>query len=80
MPTRQEIRALLAAHAPASVDGVADDEAIHLDSLALTWLLHVLEERHGVRIDPDDPRLAQFGSIAEIERTVDAIAAAPERA
>lgn len=74
LPTRPEIRALLATHVPASSGALADDEALHLDSLALTWLLHVLDERHGVRIGADDPRLAQFDSIAGIERTVAAIA------
>ncbi len=80
MPTVHDIRALLAAHAPSSVDGLADDEPVHLDSLALTWLVHVLDERYGVHVDLDDPRLAQFDSIAGIVRTVDAIAAAPGRA
>jgi acyl carrier protein len=80
LPTRPEIRALLAAHAPAGTAALGDDEALHLDSLALTWLLHVLDERHGVRIGADDPRLAEFDSIAGIERAVAAIAAAPEPA
>jgi acyl carrier protein len=78
LPTRGEIRALLAAHAPASVQGITDDEAIHLDSLAMTWLVHVLDERYGVRVDLDDPRLSQFDSIAGIERAVHAIQAVPE--
>ena len=45
---------------------VGDDAEIALDSLSLTWLLHCLEETHGISIRPTDEDLADFRSINRI--------------
>lgn len=37
---------------------VEPDEPFVLESLALTWLVHLLEERFGLDADPDDSRMS----------------------
>jgi acyl carrier protein len=72
MVTRAEIRRILTEvrGAAASPDDIDDDEELVLDSLTLSWLLHVLEERHGVRFDPSEAEVAELTSVRRIEACV----------
>ena len=42
------------------------DEEFVLDSLALTWLVHLVEEEYGVLLDPADPRLRDTTTLRTI--------------
>jgi acyl carrier protein len=42
------------------------DEEFALDSLALTWLVHLLEEEYGVLVDPADPRLCDATTLRTV--------------
>ncbi len=44
-------------------EGLAFDAPIVVDSLALVWIQHLLEERHGVSIDPERSDLRRFTSV-----------------
>ncbi|AXI77270.1 acyl carrier protein [Peterkaempfera bronchialis] len=59
-----EIRRLLTRHqiVPADYEELDDDTPITLDSLALVWLQHVLDEEHGISIDPYGADLDFFTS------------------
>ena len=45
---------------------LGDDAPIVLDSMALVWLLHQVEIRFGLRVDPSDEDLDRFSSVAGI--------------
>ncbi|WP_328303204.1 acyl carrier protein [Streptomyces sp. NBC_00435] len=49
-PGREEVIALLAEHHACAPSAVGE----RIDSLELAWLVHVLEERHGILIDLDE--------------------------
>ncbi|WP_407841960.1 acyl carrier protein (plasmid) [Streptomyces sp. DSM 116496] len=49
-PGRPEVIALLAQHDECAPGDVGD----RIDSLQLAWLVHVVEERYGIRIDLDE--------------------------
>jgi hypothetical protein len=56
---RQDVVDLLAAHGGAPP--VAGDERI--DSLQLAWLLHQVEQRYGVELDPGDDELQRMTTV-----------------
>ncbi|MEU8436241.1 hypothetical protein AB0F18_25730 [Streptomyces sp. NPDC029216] len=57
-----------AADSPDSPDS-AVDEAFVLDSMTLVWLVHLLQEQHGITIGPDDEEeLASCTSVSELHR------------
>ncbi|WP_075743481.1 MULTISPECIES: hypothetical protein [Actinoalloteichus] len=60
------LRALLTeAGVPGATEDVdANAHELVLDSFSLVWFLYVLEERHGVWIDPRDEELTEFTSVA----------------
>ncbi|MGW1774640.1 acyl carrier protein [Streptomyces sp. NPDC002104] len=49
-PGRPEVIALLAQHDECAPGDVGE----RIDSLQLAWLVHVVEERYGIRIDRDE--------------------------
>nr|WSX51397.1 acyl carrier protein [Streptomyces sp. NBC_00974] len=49
-PGREEVIALLARHDECAPDAVGE----RIDSLQLAWLVHVVEERYGIRLDLDE--------------------------
>ncbi|MET9466765.1 acyl carrier protein [Streptomyces sp. NPDC006544] len=49
-PGREEVIALLAQHDGCAPDAVGE----RIDSLQLAWLVHVVEERYGIRLDLDE--------------------------
>ncbi|MBB5920135.1 acyl carrier protein [Actinoalloteichus hoggarensis] len=59
------LRALLAEAGvlAATEDVDVDAHELVLDSFSLVWFLYVLEERHGVWIDPRDEELTECTSI-----------------
>ncbi|MFF3986704.1 hypothetical protein [Streptomyces sp. NPDC001797] len=45
----------------------ADDEEFVLDSMTLVWLVHLLQEEHGITIRPDEEEeLASCASAGEL--------------
>jgi len=45
------------------------DEEFVLDSMTLVWLVHLLQEEHGITVGPDDEEdLASCTSAAELHR------------
>lgn len=63
-----EIRRLLTHHkiVPENFEELGEDTPLTLDSLALVWLQHVLDEEHGISIDPYGPDLEFFTSVRGI--------------
>ncbi|MFI1890533.1 hypothetical protein [Streptomyces jumonjinensis] len=63
-----EIRRLLAHHqiVPEGFEELDEDTPLTLDSLALVWFQHALEEEHGISIDPYGPDLDFFTSVRGI--------------
>ncbi|MFJ3962848.1 acyl carrier protein [Streptomyces sp. NPDC090036] len=59
-----EIRRLLTQHriVPGTFEELGPDTPLTLDSLALVWLQHALDEEHGISIDPYGPDLDLFTS------------------
>ncbi|MFD5029194.1 hypothetical protein ACFVWX_08550 [Streptomyces sp. NPDC058220] len=68
MITTDEIRRLLTHHqiVPASLEELGEDTPITLDSLALVWFQHVLDEEHGIGVDPYGADLDHFTSVRGI--------------
>ncbi|MFG2298610.1 hypothetical protein [Streptomyces sp. NPDC048603] len=64
----EEIRRLLTHHriVPVGYGELGDDTPLTLDSLALVWLQHALDEEHGISIDPYGPDLEYFTSVRGI--------------
>jgi acyl carrier protein len=50
----------------APIDNIGDDADLALDSLAVVWLAHRLEEDYGVTIDPDELDPVDFTSVNAI--------------
>ncbi len=47
----------------------SQDDEIVLDSMTLVWLVHLLQEEHGITIQPDDEEeLASCTSVGELHR------------
>jgi acyl carrier protein len=63
-----EIRRLLTDHniVPENFEELGEDTPLTLDSLALIWLQHLLEEEHGISIDPYGTDLDFFTSVRGI--------------
>lgn len=55
MVVKAEIRRILADRNifATTMEGLDDDAELMIDSLAMVWLAHRLEEEHGVRLDPE---------------------------
>ncbi|MFE0173437.1 acyl carrier protein [Streptomyces sp. NPDC059002] len=68
MITTYEIRRLLTHYpiVPLSLEELGEDTPLTLDSLALVWLQHVLDEEHGISIDPYGEDLDYFTSVRGI--------------
>lgn len=47
------------------------DTELVLDSLSFTWLVHLLEERHGITVaEADEERLGASGSVGALHRNL----------
>lgn len=66
--SRDELRALLVECqiVPFSADELGDDTPIVIDSFALVWLIQMLQERHGIVLDPTDEEVAAFDSVRAV--------------
>ncbi|MGQ0839510.1 hypothetical protein [Actinokineospora sp.] len=53
----------LLAESPAQVVPAEADSMFALDSLALTWMIHLIEERYGIAADPDDEALSGLTTV-----------------
>ncbi|MDX3638247.1 acyl carrier protein [Streptomyces sp. MB09-02B] len=51
---------------PGVPDDLAEDAELVLDSLGLVWLLHVVEERYGLVVEPDDEDIAGLTSLRRL--------------
>jgi acyl carrier protein len=45
---------------------LADDAELALDSLGLLWLLHEVEQRYGLAVEPTDEEAASLTSVRRI--------------
>lgn len=59
-PDRNDVVAMLAGMRARPVEDVSEQ----LDSMELAWLLHQVEQRYGVRVDPDDGQLGRMTTIS----------------
>ncbi|GAA3525881.1 hypothetical protein GCM10022222_06020 [Amycolatopsis ultiminotia] len=55
--------AKLQPHVPAEL---TDDTELTLDSLSLVWLLHLVEQHHGLIVTPSDEVLGECTSVRSI--------------
>lgn len=51
---------------PGVPDDLDEDAELVLDSLGLVWLLHVVEERYGLVVEPDDEDIAGLTSLRRL--------------
>jgi hypothetical protein len=51
---------------PGVPDDLAEDAELVLDSLGLVWLLHVVEERYGLVVEPGDDDIARLTSLRRL--------------
>ncbi|WP_216587086.1 acyl carrier protein [Streptomyces brasiliscabiei] len=51
---------------PGVPDDLAEDAELVLDSLGLVWLLHVVEERYGLVVEPGDEDIAGLTSLRRL--------------
>lgn len=58
-PGRDDVVAMLASLRAQPVEDVPEQ----LDSMELAWLLHQVEQRYGVRVDPDDGQLGRMTTV-----------------
>lgn len=72
-PGREEVIALLAQHDECAPEAVGE----RIDSLQLAWLVHVVEERYGIRLDLDEELEAMDTVDGAVAVLGDALAAAP---
>ncbi|MEU6070012.1 MULTISPECIES: acyl carrier protein [Streptomyces] len=71
MITKDDIRAILSENAGLGPpEQLPDDAELAIDSLTLVVLQHMLEERHGVVIDPQFADMSLFTSIDGIHKYV----------
>jgi len=76
--TTDSVRELLADRNvfPGLPDDLDEDAELVLDSLGLVWLLHVVEERHGLVVELSDEDIA---GLTSLRRLTDCLAAADGR-
>lgn len=72
-PGREEVIALLAQHDECAPEAVGE----RIDSLQLAWLVHVVEERYGIRLDLDEELEAMDTVDGAVAVLGNALAAAP---
>ncbi|WP_238431295.1 hypothetical protein [Streptomyces cavernae] len=53
---------------------LGEDTELVLDSLGLVWLLHVVEERYGLVVEPGDEDIAQLTSLRRLTESLHAAA------
>ncbi len=51
---------------PGLPDDLDEDAELVLDSLGLVWLLHVVEERHGLVVEPSDEEISGLTSLRRL--------------
>ncbi|MGW0828182.1 acyl carrier protein [Streptomyces sp. NPDC002845] len=51
---------------PGLPDDLGEDAELVLDSLGLVWLLHVVEERYGLIVEPSDEDIAGMTSLGRL--------------
>lgn len=51
---------------PGLPDDLGEDAELVLDSLGLVWLLHVVEERYGLVVEPSDEDIAGMTSLRRL--------------
>ncbi|MER6159904.1 acyl carrier protein [Streptomyces sp. NPDC001868] len=51
---------------PGVPEDLGDDAELVLDSLGLVWLLHVVEERYGLVVEPGDEDIAGLTSLRRL--------------
>ncbi|MDG5802858.1 acyl carrier protein [Streptomyces ossamyceticus] len=78
--TIDTVRTLLADRKifPGVPEDLDEDAELVLDSLGLVWLLHVVEERYGLVVEPGDDDISQLTSLrrlTEFLRTAERAAA-----
>lgn len=68
MITKDDIKRILADKRifAAAPDDLGEDTELTLDSLSLVWLIHKLEEAHGIVVDPQGDDFAEFTSVDRI--------------
>ncbi|ANJ05987.1 acyl carrier protein [Streptomyces parvulus] len=75
MISKDDLRTILAENAGLGPPGeLTDDAELVIDSFTLVILQHVLEERHGMVIDPQFDDMAQFTSIDGIHTYLSGVA------
>ncbi|MGW0943141.1 acyl carrier protein [Streptomyces sp. NPDC002623] len=77
--TTASVRELLADRNvfPGLPDDLGDDAELVLDSLGLVWLLHVVEERYGLVVEPSDEDIAGLTSLRRLTDYLSAATPAP---
>ncbi|MFI9170780.1 acyl carrier protein [Streptomyces lincolnensis] len=75
--TTATVRALLSDRKifPGVPEDLGEDAELVLDSLGLVWLLHVLEERHGLIVEPSDEDIAGLTSLRRLTAYLRAVQA-----
>lgn len=68
MITTYEIRRLLTQYSivPLTLEELDEDTPLTLDSLALVWFQHAMDEEHGISVDPYGADLDHFTSVRGI--------------
>ncbi|MGP3925988.1 hypothetical protein [Streptomyces sp. 8N616] len=64
MITRGDIERLLAESGITPEPGPEGSDEFVVDSLTLVWMLHLLEERHGIPWEPEEADLVEFTSVS----------------
>ncbi|WP_338898924.1 acyl carrier protein [Streptomyces sp. TG1A-60] len=62
---------------PGVPEDLGDDAELVLDSLGLVWLLHVVEERYGLVVEPGDEDIARLTSLRRLTEFLSAAGADP---
>ncbi|WP_327312910.1 acyl carrier protein [Streptomyces sp. NBC_01235] len=62
---------------PGLPDDLGEDDELVLDSLGLVWLLHVVEERYGLVVEPSDEDIAGLTSLRRLTQYLGAAEPAP---
>ncbi|QEU90689.1 hypothetical protein [Streptomyces kanamyceticus] len=77
MITTYEIRRLLTQYSivPLALEELGEDTPLTLDSLALVWFQHAMDEEHGLSVDPYGADLDLFTSVRGIHTFLSAVQA-----
>lgn len=59
--TRQDVIAMLSEHGDTPVDAVGE----RIDSMQLAWLIHQVEQRHGIVLDLSDDLLDRMTTVSD---------------